>query len=214
MNEVLRQEKKYLISLEDYYLLSKKFSQVMTLDSHSSDDGYTIRSLYFDSLEDVDWQEKEDGVEIRRKIRLRNYGSQSNFAKLEMKQKQGANQKKSSVLLNYPDTFAEECYSRITTQLYQPKTVIEYQRKAFVAKENNIRITFDHHIIGTEASYDIFSEDLNQNYLLDPYLVILEVKYNGFLLSYIKELLDSVDRSELSASKYCLGRAVSKHYRF
>ncbi|HEO6841735.1 TPA: molecular chaperone, partial [Streptococcus agalactiae] len=22
------------------------------------------------------------------------------------------------------------------------------------------------------------------------------------------------DRSELSASKYCLGRAVSKHYRF
>lgn len=53
----------------------------MTLDSHSSDDGYTIRSLYFDSLEDVDWQEKEDGVEIRRKIRLRNYGSQSNFAK-------------------------------------------------------------------------------------------------------------------------------------
>ncbi|HEN2232298.1 TPA: molecular chaperone, partial [Streptococcus agalactiae] len=25
---------------------------------------------------------------------------------------------------------------------------------------------------------------------------------------------DSVDRSELSASKYCLGRAVSKHYRF
>ncbi|WP_260426624.1 polyphosphate polymerase domain-containing protein, partial [Streptococcus agalactiae] len=159
----------------------------MTLDSHSSDDGYTIRSLYFDSLEDVDWQEKEDGVEIRRKIRLRNYGSQSNFAKLEMKQKQGANQKKrslklsktdaqalingnNSVLLNYSDTFAAECYSRITTQLYQPKTVIEYQRKAFVAKENNIRITFDHHIIGTEASYDIFSEDLNQNYLLDPYL--------------------------------------------
>lgn len=103
MNEVLRQEKKYLISLEDYYLLSKKFSQVMTLDSHSSDDGYTIRSLYFDSLEDVDWQEKEDGVEIRRKIRLRNYGSQSNFAKLEMKQKQGANQKKRSLKLSKTD---------------------------------------------------------------------------------------------------------------
>lgn len=106
MNEVLRQEKKYLISLEDYYLLSKKFSQVMTLDSHSSDDGYTIRSLYFDSLEDVDWQEKEDGVEIRRKIRLRNYGSQSNFAKLEMKQKQGANQKKRSLKLSKTDAQA------------------------------------------------------------------------------------------------------------
>lgn len=53
-----------------------------------------IRSLYFDSLEDIDWQEKEDGIELRRKIRLRNYGSQSSFAKLEMKQKQGSNQKK------------------------------------------------------------------------------------------------------------------------
>lgn len=60
MNEVLRQEKKYLITIEDYYRLSHQFSQLMSLDSHSSGDGYTIRSLYFDSLEDVDWQEKED----------------------------------------------------------------------------------------------------------------------------------------------------------
>lgn len=152
MNEVLRQEKKYLISLEDYYLLSKKFSQVMTLDSHSSDDGYTIRSLYFDSLEDVDWQEKEDGVEIRRKIRLRNYGSQSNFAKLEMKQKQGANQKKrslklsktdaqalingnNSVLLNYPDTFAAECYSRITRNFINLKRLLSTKEKLLLLRK-------------------------------------------------------------------------------
>lgn len=231
MNEVLRQEKKYLITIEDYHRLSHQFSQLMSLDSHSSGDGYTIRSLYFDSLEDVDWQEKDDGLELRRKIRLRNYGSQSTFAKLEMKQKQGANQKKRSlllskedaqelisgdysVLLNYPDAFSAECYARMSMHLYQPKTVIEYQRKAFVAKENNIRITFDHHIIGTESCYDIFSETLNQYYLLNPYLVILEVKYNGFLLSYIKELLTFINGSELSASKYCMGRTVSKHYRF
>ncbi|WP_336623251.1 VTC domain-containing protein [Streptococcus canis] len=69
--------------------MSKRFSQLMNLDSHSSGDGYTIRSLYFDSLEDVDWQEKEDGIELRRKIRLRNYGSHSSFAKLEMKQNKG-----------------------------------------------------------------------------------------------------------------------------
>ena len=39
--------------------------------------------------------------------------------------------------------------------------------------------------------------------------MVLEVKYNGFLLSYIKDLLDLVERSELSVSKYCLGRGVS-----
>lgn len=231
MLEVLRQEKKYLISLEDYYRLSHHFEQVLHLDKYSTGDGYIIRSLYFDSLEDVDWQEKDDGLEIRRKIRLRNYGGDSPFAKLEMKQKQGKSQKKRSlkmskedalsliqgdttILLKYPDAFAAECFSRMNYYLYRPKTVIEYRRKAFVAKENNIRITFDHHIIGTESNYNIFDNNLIQYPLLDPGLVVLEVKYNGFLLSYIKDLLQQVNACELSASKYCMGRGVSKHYRY
>ena len=41
---------------------------------------------------------------------------------------------------------------------------------------------------------------------LDPYCVVLEVKYNGFLLDYLRELINSVDRSELSVSKYVLAR--------
>lgn len=45
--------------------------------------------------------------------------------------------------------------------------------------------------------------------VLDPFYVVLEVKYNGFLLSYIKSLINGVDRSELSVSKYCLARGVS-----
>ena len=231
LKEVLRQEKKYLITIEDYYRLSAKLEKVLHLDGHSSGDGYQIRSLYFDSLDDIDWQEKEEGLELRKKIRLRNYGSDSAFAKLEMKQKQGSNQKKRSlslkkedalalvngnysVLLEQQSDFALECFYKMSQYCYRPKTIIEYTRKAFVAKENNIRITFDHHIIGTESSYNIFANDLLQYHLLDPALVILEVKYNGFLLSYIKDLLEEVDGSELSASKYCMGRMISKHYRF
>jgi hypothetical protein len=44
------------------------------------------------------------------------------------------------------------------------------------------------------------------NPVLDPYCVVLEVKYNGFLLDYLRELINSVDRSELSVSKYVLAR--------
>lgn len=231
MNEVLRQEKKFLINTESYYHLSNEFAKFMPLDKHSTGDGYCIRSLYFDTIDDTDYQEKEDGIELRRKIRLRNYGAGSNFAMLEMKQKQGANQKKrslqiskedaiqlirgnTSILLNFTDNFAAECYTRMNMYCYKPKTVIEYQRKAFTAKENNIRITFDHHIIGTESNYDIFAENLLQNSLMHPELVVLEVKYNGFLLSYIKSLLEKVSSSELSVSKYALGRSISKHYYF
>ena len=44
------------------------------------------------------------------------------------------------------------------------------------------------------------------NPVLDPYDVVLEVKYNGFLLDYIKGIINSIDKSELSVSKYVLAR--------
>ena len=44
------------------------------------------------------------------------------------------------------------------------------------------------------------------NPVLDKYDVVLEVKFNGFLLDYIRRLINSVNRSELSVSKYVLAR--------
>lgn len=232
MNEVLRQEKKFLITLSQMYRLNAYLTQLMTADSHGGGEGYAIRSLYFDTLDDGDYQDKEDGVEVRRKIRLRNYGPQTPFAVLEMKQKQGAMQKKRSlrlerahalevsrgryeVLLEYgKEPFALECYALMQTRCYRPAAVVEYRRKAFIAKENKIRITLDHHIIGTESSHDLFSPSLLQSCMLDPYLAVLEVKYNGFLPSYIKDLLLTCNESESAVSKYCLSRSVSKHYVF
>ncbi|HRR37061.1 MAG TPA: molecular chaperone, partial [Clostridia bacterium] len=52
--------------------------------------------------------------------------------------------------------------------------------------------------------YPVFSQDG----------VILEVKYNGFLLSYIKDMLDRVEQSELSVSKYALSRTICLNYVF
>lgn len=229
MNEVLRQEKKFLITLPQFSRYSNDLSRILKLDSYSQGEGYLIRSLYFDTLDDKDYHEKEDGVELRRKIRLRNYGPNTPFTLLEMKQKQGALQKKRSlrlsnedarkmisgdysVLFRYEDPFAAECYSLMNMLCYRPKAVVTYLRKAFVAKENEIRVTFDHRINGTESCFDIFSDTLLENSILNPYLAVLEVKFNGFLLGYIKDMLMQCDTSELSVSKYCLGRSVSKHY--
>ena len=231
MNEVLRQEKKLLISLDQFYLYSARLSGLLHQDVNNAGEGYRIRSLYYDTLEDQDFEDKEDGIELRRKIRLRLYNPDGDFALLEMKQKQGAMQKKRSlrmtredamamtkghyqVLLHYKEPFAVECYGLMTSRCYLPKTVIEYRRKAFIARENKIRITFDHHITATESNFNIFDPKLMLSPALNPYLAVLEVKYNGFLLSYIKDLLAQCDRSELSVSKYCLGRSISKHYVF
>ena len=164
-------------------------------------------------------------MELRRKIRLRIYDPSSDFAMLEMKQKQGVYQKKRSLrisrshalevaagrydsLLTYRDPFAAECYGLMHLWCYRPKTVVEYLRKAYIAKENKIRITFDHQIRASEACLDLFSPQLNLYPVLDSFNGVLEVKYNGFLLSYIKSLVNAANRSELSVSKYCLARSA------
>lgn len=225
MNEVLRQEKKYLMTMADIYALSRHLESVMSQDPHNGAQGYSIRSLYFDTLEERDYQSKMDGLELRRKIRLRIYDPAASFAMLEMKQKEGAYQKKRSLrvdredagqlargqydrLLHYSEPFAAECYALLHSQCYRPKTIVEYRRKAYVAKENKIRVTFDHQIRATETCMDLFAPDLNLYPVLDPFNGVLEVKYNGFLLSYIKALVSGADRSELSVSKYCLARSA------
>lgn len=60
MNEVLRQEKKFLISLEQYYRYSHHLAAALHMDAHSRGEGYLIRSLYFDTLDDKDFEDKED----------------------------------------------------------------------------------------------------------------------------------------------------------
>lgn len=231
MQEVLRQEKKFLLSLPQTYALGHRLSQVMTEDIHNQNGGYSIRSLYFDTLDNTDYLGKENGIELRRKIRLRCYSPDAAFAQLEMKQKQGPYQKKRSlripredarqlidgnysVLLRQQDPFAAECFALLQMHGYRPRSVVEYRRRAFVARENNIRVTLDSCISATESCLDLFSPTLTQAMVTDPALAILEVKYNGFLLSYIKDLLQSCSVSETSASKYGMSRAVSMHATF
>lgn len=223
MNEVLRQENKYFITRIEAAALSGVLRAVMTEDSHNGALGYKIRSLYFDTPFDDDYNDKIEGLELRQKIRLRIYDPANDFAMLEMKQKQGASQKKRSLrvsrgdavkltegnyspLLSYKEDFAAELYGLMTRKVYRPKTIVEYNRLAFIAKENKIRVTFDNTIRSTENSFDIFDPNLSLRPALDDFNVVLEVKFNGFMLSYIKDLLHLADKSTLSVSKYCLAR--------
>lgn len=224
--KVLRKEKKFLLSQAQFFHLKDQIGRLLRSDPHNGPFGYPVRSLYFDTIYDQDLFEKSSGIEVRRKIRLRCYGPDSQFAKLEIKQKQGDTQLKRSLtlsrgdasrlckgdyspLLNYQGEnaeFALECYSLMTTRCYLPKTIVEYQRTAFIAKENQIRITFDQNIVSTESCMDLFSKNLNMNPVMDKSQVVLEVKYNHFLLGYIQQVLNLADRSELSVSKYYLAR--------
>lgn len=223
MRNISREEKKYLLNTYDYITLCHKLDKILHPDPHGGRDGYMVRSLYFDTVYDSDFFNKVEGLEKRRKIRLRIYDTESETALLEMKQKQDIYQLKRSLSISREDAvkisqadyspllkegspFALELYAIMQTEVYRPKAIVEYNRKAYIAKENNIRITFDSLLRSTESSYDIFSSDLNLNPVLGSATTIMEIKYNGFLLSYMKDLLSLADRETLSVSKYILAR--------
>ena len=231
MNEVFREENKFLINSIDYMKIDNILGSTLLEDPNNGPKGYKVRSLYFDTLDDNDYEEKDMGIELRRKIRLRIYDPSNKTAKLEMKQKQGKFQKKRSLtvsrdvaeeltrgnyysLLKYSDPFASECFAYMTMKCYRPKTIVEYDRKAFIAKENKTRITLDSHIISTESCYDIFAKNIAMSNVLDDFNSVLEVKYNGFLLSYIKDILGISNRLPIAVSKYCLARSSTLHYKF
>ena len=231
MEKVLRNEKKYMLNHMEFRKYANYFEKVLSVDSHNTSDGYIVRSLYFDTIDNKDFCLKEMGVENRRKIRLRIYDPNAEFAMLEMKQKQGNNQLKRSLkvnrkdaislingnyecLLKYKEQFALECYSHMTSEAYFPVCVVQYNRRAFICKENKIRITFDSNIVATETNFNIFDNNLPMYPVLSKFNVILEVKYNGFLLGYVKDIVGQVDKIQISASKYCLARLVSMGYNY
>lgn len=224
--DVLRKEKKFVISDVVSTNLGNFCSKVLHEDQNNGDRGYIVRSLYFDTVDNRDYEQKMAGEEIRKKIRLRIYNPNDQFAKLEMKQKQNDNQRKRSLtitrehamrlidgdyscLLEYDQKFALELYTTMTMQMYIPRCVIEYNRKAFILEENNTRLTFDSNIRATEANVNIFDEELCLYPIYPMEKTVLEVKYNNFLLSYIKDIINPVDKIETSVSKYCLARSVT-----
>ena len=224
--DVLRKEKKFVISDVVSTNLGNFCSKVLHEDQNNGDKGYIVRSLYFDTVFNTDYEQKMAGEELRKKIRLRIYNPNDQFAKLEMKQKQNDNQRKRSLkitrehamrlidgdyscLLEYDQKFALELYTTMTMQMYIPKCVIEYDRKAFILEENNTRLTFDSNIRATEANVNIFDEELCLYPIYPMEKTVLEVKYNNFLLSYIKDIINPVDKIETSVSKYCLARSVT-----
>lgn len=223
MIEVMRNEKKYIISTESFRTLNSYFSKLLHPDKHNQAEGYIVRSLYFDTYSNTDYFEKLDGLERRKKIRLRIYDTGTNTAKLEVKHKSGQYQLKQSltlkrddalklmegfysVLLNYDHDFAKKLFIMMSNEGYRPKSIIEYKRIAFVLPENNIRLNFDYNILATESNYELYSPSLNLYPIFHLDNMIFEVKYNRFLLSYLKDVISKCNKTETSFSKYCLSR--------
>lgn len=220
---VFRTEKKHKLTKLEVAGIKSRLSEIMSGDPINGYKPYLVRSLYFDTIFNDDFYEKLAGVEKRQKIRLRIYDPNAKTAKLEIKEKQGSIQLKRSLLLSREEAMrlekcdydvlrdkdgelAKELYCLMKTKLYRPVCIVEYDRIAYAHPTNDIRITFDSNIRSNEGNFSIFDPKLQCYPVFSSNNTVMEVKYNGFMLSYIKEALANLDCHETAVSKYCMAR--------
>ncbi len=222
-----RKELKYYINYIDYLNLKSRLSSIFLRDKNSNQEGhYHIRSLYFDNKSNDSYFEKISGIERRNKYRIRIYNLWPDPVKLEIKSKINNVIFKESViiiktdidkiisgdydcLLYYRNSTAGKIYGEFTKDFYKPVIIIDYKRDAYYLDLNNIRITFDFNIQKEEINLnDLFNTDLNMSPVLYSNKIIMEIKFNIFLPSWVKNLLQLPRLERCAISKYTLSRYI------
>lgn len=222
----LRKEIKYVVPIKKALAIKSHLDNLLQRDAYCVNGAYSVRSLYFESIDDIDFSEKIAGINVRKKVRARIYNQDASLCKLELKQKYGDLQQKDSfiisagdvkelsrgnisVLKNYfQDTkISLKAYTIMSQGCYRPVVQIEYERFAYRYPMYDTRVTLDMNIRSSETNMDIFSPDINYTSLM-PGKVVLEVKYNEKIMGFISDTLSQFALTQESYSKYCSGRKV------
>jgi hypothetical protein len=221
MNNVkFRHEIKHFINYSDYLQIKNRLRFVAKLDTSSGDNGkYKIRSLYFDNLYDKALLEKLNGINNRKKFRIRFYNDDTSFIRLEKKCKiNGLTQKLGTritkeqctkILSNdlewikdTKDALLVEFYSKCNYLLLKPRTIVDYIREAYIFEPGNVRVTFDMDVKSGLYSKDLYEKDLPSIGSIQNNSIILEVKYDEFLPQVITDLIQTNNRQATAISKY------------
>lgn len=219
-----RKEIKYRVTIEDMMRLRPLLDGYLEYDTYSGPNGYAVRSLYFDSLDDRDLYDKLDGVLEHKKIRIRSYDPTGDSFSLEYKCRWDTDGIKRKLILtreqakrlvygdydvlhDFPeDPLSSELYCRMASGGYMPKVIVEYHRIAWTYPVSNVRVTWDS---GISASYhpEAFF-DFRPNFIpiLPRNQGVLEVKYDTFFPTNLRLALNSIDQLPVSNSKYALAR--------
>ncbi|MDP3954718.1 MAG: polyphosphate polymerase domain-containing protein [bacterium] len=230
-NKPYRFEFKYWASRQDALSIERELGHFgMGPDTHSASTGGIswVTSLYFDSYEFKDYQEKSAGLIRRKKLRARIYEPYLDKSKtvwLEIKKKNDVRVSKIRLKLNRDEW--ESFMSRGVTALLaleraglendakneiawnlinysaKPKVVVQYKRKSFVVPSSNLRITFD-----TELKACKKSDLLYSGFMVDADLddnIIIEIKSNSALPFWLGEIIKKYNLKKEAISKYARG---------
>ncbi len=222
-NAAVRHELKHRISPAEDLVLAQRLRKLFPHDKNAGPDGnYRVTSLYFDTPYDRAYREKMSGVDRREKFRLRYYGTDTSFIRLEKKfkinglcgkRKVRLEKEKVKLLLTGDYDFMADSGEPLLVEFYsklkrgmEPKTIVCYDREAFCYAPGNVRVTLDRNLRTGLSSVDFFNTDLYHVSVMDPPCTVLEVKFDRFLPETVRMAVQVPDRRAEACSKYVLCR--------
>lgn len=220
-----RHELKFLIDVKLHSAISKQMIPFMARDAYCKDNmHYSITSLYYDTYDYVCYRDKIDGQKIRQKLRIRKYRD-GGPVYVELKNKYINQVMKRRLALNPGDlegflsgsvglsevcrtdkelAIARELRLFMHSHKLEPKVNIHYQREAYQGKyDPGLRVTFDREIACCSVRGSEFSFD-RKKYVMNPYYMVLEIKFNRAMPLWLGHILNSHNLSETRFSKYCM----------
>lgn len=207
----------------------------MHFDSHAleKENGvhqYTVRSIYYDTPSFNSLYEKWEGLEVRKKLRIRGYDSceADSPVFLEVKRKRGNRISKTraqvpfsklddfltiglpigeqSVLSGQNETDAKRFLFNMHRYAYRPVNLIVYDREPFMGKfEPGLRITFDKNIRARmwPLVKELYSDVGLGMVWKDSF--VLEVKYGGEQMpSWMRSVIQEYSLRHEALSKFAV----------
>lgn len=220
-----RHEWKHVLNYADLLTLRHRLGAVMERDPHAIDGKYHIRSLYFGNPDDKALREKIDGVNIREKFRIRLYNRDTSLIKLEKKSKRNGLGTKYSASLTEEEAqkivdgdldwmmasdqaLVQELYCKMRYQRLEPKTIVDYTREPFIFRPGNVRVTLDYDIRTGQERTDFLDPEVVTIPAGDA-PILVEVKWDEFLPTIIRDAVTLPNRRVGSFSKYAQCRVYS-----
>lgn len=242
---MLRYERKYLVPVELMSAVRQRLWPFIIPDAYARKNSsgiyeYTVRSIYLDTYDLECYQQKSEGLQFRRKLRIRGYNTLNADSKviLEIKRKIGNRIKKHrstllfsnlNNLLKSPDLEqyiiqgkreesiddARRFFFHLKKRQFAPTNLVVYEREAYQGKmDKSVRITFDKNIRSRIfPKMDSLYDDVNLKPLFNDHFV-LEIKYfTDQMPVWARSLVQEFKLRNDAISKYTIGYDISKYNR-
>ncbi|MFO7524470.1 MAG: polyphosphate polymerase domain-containing protein [Ignavibacteriaceae bacterium] len=230
----MRLEYKYLLSNSQLNEFRSSLLPFVEPDEYAANrelNEYTVRSIYFDSMNLDDYRDKIEGIKIRKKLRVRGYNEDKSDSTifLEIKRKFENHISKNRAPLKYSnldellrssdienlimrkkgylhsEEDAKRFFYHYKQKTFVPVVLVVYEREAYFSKHDlTLRITIDKNLrsLKLPGTSDLFNDNELKRAMLNN--VILELKFfNGFP-QWLQKMLTRFELQRRPLSKYTI----------